>query len=106
MDTELLQNRLNPHRFSSTICQCLVLYLGTRTGHNGLLERTPRDKIGSKENSKTTSGAMIIKATDPISVDIKNIRRLGLNVNSHGGSTFNITKNPFDRVIVNSHRLR
>jgi hypothetical protein len=51
---------------------------------------------------------MIIRAARPISisVDIKHRGWIGPKNQTSGGSTFDITKNPLDGLVMNGRRLR
>ena len=75
-----------------------ILSLCTRVRDRGLLTRTPRDEIASKEDAITSGGASIIRAANPVTIKKGMELRGGLPTKEKtmGDSVLEIAKNSLD----------
>jgi hypothetical protein len=75
-----------------------ILSLCTRARDRGLLTRTPRDEIASKEDAITGGGASIIRAASPVTIKKGMELRGGLPTKEKtmGDSVLEIAKNSLD----------
>lgn len=61
---------MQSHEFGASDSKGFVFGLGSRSGNGGLLFRTPRNEVISKENTKSSGRLAVINGAGPIGITI------------------------------------
>jgi hypothetical protein len=67
-NTKLAKENLDPDQLGRGACNGLILGFSAGTRYRGLLPGTPRYKITTKKNKKTSSAASIIRITGSVGI--------------------------------------